>query len=73
MNKVQKQTKVNQEGYGLGVIIAWGVEVNGEFDPDMIFNSRAVARRFRNEWSNNSDSGEKYIVRKLEIRVVEGR
>lgn len=88
MNKAQKRTKVNQEGYGLGVtregwddiqkegdgyaVTAWGVVTNGEIDPVRIFSSRRCAREYRNELSKIFDENE-YNVRKLEIRVVEGR
>lgn len=72
MNKAQKQTKVSNEGDGYAVT-TWGVTVNGEINPCLIFDSRSVAREVRNDLATCSTPGEKVNVRKLEIRVVEGR
>ena len=72
MNKAQKQSKVYQEGYGLGVTTAWGVVENGKVVPWNIHPTRELARQEQKELTGWDDEN-KYSVRKLEIRVVEGR
>lgn len=71
MNKAQKQTKVSNEGDGYAVT-AWGVVENGKVVPWDIHPTREIARQEQKErarWGGDK----KYSVRKLEIRVVEGR
>lgn len=88
MNKAQKRTKINQEGYGLGVtredwddiqkegdgyaVTAWGVVENGKVVPWNIHPTRELARQEQKELTGWDDDN-RYSVRKLEIRVVEGR
>ena len=56
MNKAQKRTKINQEGWGYiekegeGLAVtAWGVAVDGEISPTVIVRSRSQARRLRTQ------------------------
>lgn len=71
MNKAQKQTKVSNEGDGYAVT-AWGVVENGKVVPWNIHPTRELARQEQKELTGWDDDN-RYSVRKLEIRVVEGR
>lgn len=84
MNKVQKQTKVSNEGDGYAVTAwgvvengkvvpwKWGVVENGKGIPWNIYPTRELARQEQKELTGWDDDN-RYSVRKLEIRVVEGR
>lgn len=69
MKKSEGWGLIDKEGDGIA-ITAWGVEVDGKLQPDMVSKSRSNARENRNYLASY---GEKAVVRKVQIKVLEGK
>ena len=72
-NTKQQKSITSNEVSGIGSpITAWAVEIEGNIDPDFVFNNRATARHVRN---TEASVGlyKKISVRKLQLIPVKGR